>query len=203
MIQTENDNFISRVKKLLDSPHLSDWEDGFLNSLKTSLDRWGRLTARQHSVLQSIESKNDPAHVAARKAWAENFTDEMREKLVIAARYYTQNPPYFADAAERVLSDDKYMPSQKLYTKMVENKYVNRVIANIESEPTYPAGSMACVRATASGYLGRLRNKLVMVVEYPDKLPRAAKGAKPVVILPVGSTEMIETEERWLKRASV
>ena len=63
--------------------------------------------------------------------------------------------------------------------------------------------SMACVRATASGHLGRLRNKLVMVVEYPDKLPRAAKGAKPVVILPVGSTQLIETEERWLKRASV
>ena len=203
MIQTENDNFISRVKKLLGSPHLTDWEGDFLTSLRTSLDKWGRLTARQHAVLQSIESKNDPVHVAARKVWAESFTDEMHAKLVIAARYYSQNPPYFADAAERVLSDDKYTPSQKLYTKMVENKYVNRVIANIEAEPTYPAGSMACIRATASGRLGRLRNQLVMVVEYPDKLPRAAKGAKPVVILPVGSAEMIETEERWLKRASV
>jgi hypothetical protein len=199
----KNDNFISRIAKLADSPHLSAWEQGFMGSLKSTLDKWGSLTAKQHSVLQSIESKNDPVQIAARKSWAENFTDEMREKLVIAARYYIDNPPYFAEAADRVLADEEYVPSQKLYIKMVENKYVNRVIANIESEPTYPAGSMACVRATASGTLGRLRNKLVMVVEYPDKLPRAAKGAKPVVILPVGSTEMIETEERWLKRASV
>ena len=199
----QNDNFISRVKKLIDSPHLSDWEEGFLSSLQASLDKWGRLTVRQHSVLQSIESKNDPLQVSIREAWAANFSDDMREKLKIAARYYCQNPPYFAEAAERVLSDDEYIPSQKLYTKMVENKYVNRVIANIESEPTYPAGSMACIRATASGTLGRWKNKLVMVVEYPEKLPRAAKGAKPVVILPVGSAVMIETEERWLKRASV
>ena len=199
----KNDNFISRIAKLADSPHLSAWEQGFMGSLKSTLDKWGSLTAKQHSVLQSIESKNDPLQVSIREAWSANFSDEMREKLKIAARYYRQNPPYFAEAADRVLADDEYVPSQKLYIKMVENKYVNRVIANIESEPAYPAGSMACIRATASGTLGRLKNKLVMVVEYPDKLPRAAKGAKPVVILPVGSTEMIETEERWLKRASV
>ena len=202
MVQTENDNFISRVKKLIDSPHLSDWEEGFLSSLKTSLDKWGRLTAKQHSAFQSIESRNDPARVVA---WTENFTGEMREQVVFAASYYKANPPYFSDVAERILTDEKYIPSEKLYRKLVDNRYVQRAIANAAAAPKFPAGSMAMVRDSLNVQhrLTSLRGQLVMVIDVEENVRSATKGARKVTILPVGDDQTIITEERYLKTAKV
>jgi len=65
---------------------------------------------------------------------------------------------------------------------------------------------MAKIRQTAPPSLSakkRFANKMVMIIDYPDKVAGAAKGAIPVVVLPVGTAETIETEVRWLKKARV
>jgi len=72
--------------------------------------------------------------------------------------------------------------------------------------PTFPVGTMAKIRQTAPPSLSakkRFANKMVMIIDYPDKVAGAAKGAVPVVVLPIGSSETIETEVRWLKKARI
>tara|TARA_Y100000034_G_scaffold51705_1_gene63552 strand:- start:236 stop:868 length:633 start_codon:yes stop_codon:yes gene_type:complete len=184
---------------------LTDWERSFLGSLRDSAKKWGRLTAKQHDVFQRIERKSNPEHIAARKKWNESFTPAMRENLKFAAEYYKANPPYFSDAADRILSNDEYMPSEKLYRKMVENKYVQRALNNTNETAKFPPGTMAMVRDSAQvqGRICAHRGQLVMVVECADKVRSATKGSRRLTVLPVGGMETIKTEERFLKNAKV
>ena len=99
---------------------LTDWERSFLGSLRDSAKKWGRLTGKQHDVFQRIERKSNPEHIAARKVWNDSFTPDMREKLKFAAEYYKANPPYFGDAAERILSNPDYMPSESCTAKWLK-----------------------------------------------------------------------------------
>ena len=84
---------------------------------------------------------------------------------------------------------------------MVENKYVTKVLDNMNTEPTFPVGTMAQIRQTFPS--SKLANKMVMIIDYPDKVAGAARGAIAVLVLPVGGAETLETEVRWLKRARV
>jgi hypothetical protein len=196
---------IARIDNLLDrDASFSDWEKSFLSSIKEGVKRFGSLTGKQESLLQRIETAKDPAVIAQRRDWKTNYNDDMRAKINIAARYYLSNPPYFSDLAQRVLNDDAFIPTEKQYRAMVDNKYVRKVLDNMESVPTFPVGSMARVRTVATGHVMRYhRDKMVMIIDYPDKVAGAAKGAIPVIVLPVGTAETIETEVRWLKNARV
>ena len=200
-----NPELITRINKILaNEVLLSDWEKSFLASVKDGVNRYGSLTAKQESIVQRIEKNRDPVVQAARKSWNDNFSQEMRDKMCVAARYYLNNPPYFADLAARILNDGGHIPTEKQYRAMVENKYVQKVLDNMSSVPTFPVGSMARVRTVATGHKMRYyRDKMVMIIDYPDKVAGAAKGAIPVIILPVGTAETVETEVRWLKKARV
>ena len=198
---------VDRIEKVAarGTTTLTDWERNFLGSLRDSAKKWGRLTGKQHDVFQRIERKSNPKHIAARKKWNESFTPAMRESLKFAAEYYKANPPYFSDAAERILSNDEYVPTEKLYRKMVENKYVQRALSNANETAKFPLGTMAMVRDSAQvqGRICAYRGKLVMVVECADKVRSATKGSRRLKVLPVGSTDIINTEERFLKKARV
>jgi hypothetical protein len=198
---------VERIEKVAarGTTTLTDWERSFLGSLRDSAKKWGRLTGKQHDVFQRIERKSNPKHIAARKKWDESFTPAMRESLKFAAEYYKANPPYFSDAAERILSNDEYVPTEKLYRKMVENKYVQRALSNASEEIKYPAGSMVMVRdsQTVVGMLATWRGKLAMVVECEQDVRSATKGARSLTVLPVGSTHTIKTHERFIKKAKV
>ena len=181
---------------------LTDWERNFLSSLLESANKWGRLTAKQHEVFQRIEKKSDPAFQSARKAWNESWTPEKRTKLVFAANYYKANPPYYGDVAERILNDSNYIPSEKLYRKMVLNKYVQRAMQHAKSGPLYAVGSMVTVRNSQSviGHLSAYRGQPVLVVEAQQDVTSATKGARKYKVLPIGGDKPIETEERYLKK---
>jgi hypothetical protein len=199
-----NPGFIVRIDKILAiGTGLSEWEKTFLASIKDGVKRYGSLTAKQESAIQRIERNHDPAVQAARKSWNNNFSQEMRDKMQVAARYYLNNPPYFADLAHRILNDDKHIPTEKQYRAMVENKYVVKVLDNMNSVPTFPVGSMAKFRQNGAPINSKHSNKMVMIIDYPDKVAGAAKGAIPVIVLPIGTAETVETEVRWLKKARI
>lgn len=181
---------------------LTDWERNFLGSLRDSTKKWGRLTAKQHDTFQRIESKTDPANIAARNVWNNGFGDGMREKLKFAAEYYKANPPYFSDAADRILGDDDYIPTEKLYRKMVENKYVQRAMENANSAPLYAVGSMVTVRDSSAARRLSLYQcgKDVLVLEIQQNVMSATKGAREYTVLAIGAAHTMVIEERWLKK---
>ena len=199
-----NPELVERIEKTAarGTSTLTDWERSFLGSLLDSAKKWGRLTAKQHEVYQRIERKSDPAHIKAVNDWRANFTEEMREAAVFAANYYKANPPYFGDAATRILNDSSYIPSEKLYRKMVLNKYVQRAMEHAKSGPLYEVGTMVTVRNSQSvrGLLSRHKNQPVLIVEAQQDVTSATKGARKYKVLPIGGDKPIETEERYLKK---
>jgi len=171
--------------------------------LLESAKKWGRLTARQHDVFQRIEKKTDPENIKARNTWRQSWSEdpEKARLLKFAANYYKANPPYFGDASDKILNDSDYIPSEKLYRKMVENKYVQRAMENSRQPIKYPAGTMVLVRdmkSMPSTHYNH-RGKLAMVISVSDEHIHATRGTRPVTILPVGSTQTLPSEERWLK----
>ena len=193
---------IARIDNLLArNVEFTAWEKQFLTSIKQGLQRYGSLTGKQESILQRIETSKDPAVIAQRQDWKANYNNDMRAKMKIAAQYYLNNPPYFGDLAQRALNDDAFIPTEKQYRAMVDNKYVRKVLDNMESVPMFAVGTMAQFRQTAPRSFRKHHNKMVMIIEYPDKVAGSAKGAIAVKVLPVGSSEIIETEVRWLKKA--
>jgi|TARA_R110000824_G_scaffold99895_1_gene237514 hypothetical protein len=180
---------------------LTDWERNFMGSLLDSAKKYGRLTAKQHDVFQRIEKKTDPEVQAARKTWNEAWDESKREATVFAANYYKANPPYFGEVAERILNDSSFIPSEKLYSKMVLNKYVQRAMTNARSVASYTVGSMVTVRDSNSigGPIRPYRGKDAVVLEVGENLS-ATKGARTYKVLPVGAARAVATEERYLKK---
>ena len=201
----DNPELVARIEKTAAQgiSTLTDWERNFLSSLLDSAKKWGRLTAKQHEVYQRIEKKSDPAFQAARKAWNESWTPEKRDKATFAANYYKANPPYFSDAADRILTDPSFIPSEKLYRKMVENKYVTRASQHAQSAPLYEVGSLITIRKSLSvrGEAARHRGHQAVVLEVEGAMTSATKGARVYKVLPVGAALPIQTEERWLKKS--
>jgi hypothetical protein len=195
------DKIQERLEKLTQEKLLTDWERSFLVSLSQWVNKGRNLSHRQNNTLQNIESKYSEDKKAALRKWKEEYTPEMREKTVIMASYYLNNPPYFQDLARRVLDEEAYVPSEKAFRAMCENNYAVRVIDIAKNDPIYTVGTMVRIRANANGKAVRYRNKMVMVLEHDAaKLTSAAKNARPVYVIPVGAPNPFWTEERYLKK---
>ena len=190
---------LERIEKLLGNEDLSASNRSFAESLKKGHKKWGSLTDPQWSAFERMEARYDPAIIDARKEWNNAWNDEMAKNLRIAAEYYIQNPPYFGDIAAKIVSDETYIPSAKLYRKMVENKYVKKVLATRASEPVFAVGSLVKIRKTSRTNWA-LRDRIAMVVDNNGEVKTSAKGGKTYTILPFGEANTIQIEERWLKR---
>ena len=195
------DKIQERLEKLTQEELLTDWERNFLDSLSQQAGKGRNLSHRQNSTLQNIESKYSEDKKAALRKWKEGYTSEMREKMIIMASYYLNNPPYFQDLAQHALAEATYVPTEKAYRAMCENNYAVRVIDIAKNDPIYTVGTMVRIRANANGKAARYRNKMVMVLEHnATKLASAAKNARPVYVIPVGAAVPFWTEERYLKK---
>ena len=189
-------NMIETIDKI---KGLSDWERNFVDSIKEGWQKYGSVTEKQHGMIQKLADRYNPENVKARENWITNFDDEKKNRLQVMASYYKANPPYFGDLADRVLNDPDYIPTARAYAAMCENKYAQKVMDIHNGDPLFPAGSMATARASRQTP-HRIRGKTVIVIEHPEGVHCAANGARRVVVLPVGESEPVETEERWLKK---
>tara|TARA_Y100000385_G_scaffold83690_1_gene85796 strand:- start:81 stop:680 length:600 start_codon:yes stop_codon:yes gene_type:complete len=195
-----SDKQSERLQKLVENPNLSNWEKGFITSVNSYFQKHGRVSNKQWATIQKVEANYSPEVIAQRQAWNSSFTDEMRRKWDIAMDYYENNPPYFQDLVTRYRVSPEMIPTAKLYNKIVENKYVQNVIATIQSEPLYEVGCLVQVRRTAKGPHYRFRDCIALVVDNSGPVTSATKGAKTYSILPFGETAPVKIQERWLKK---
>ena len=189
-----------RLDTFLAMETITPSERSFGESLHKNAKKWGKLTDKQWSAFQRMEARQSPEVKASQKAWKDAWNKEKARKLKVAAEYYLLNPPYFGEAAKTIMEDEAYVPSEKLYRKMVENKYVQKVLATIDADPLYPAGSLVMVRKTARGFAYGFRDRIAMVVSTDGPIRSAAKGAKTYAVLPFGESRTVEIQERWLKK---
>ena len=193
-----------RIAKMLDCEAITEWEREFAKSLLQRIESKGFLTPRQEAYLQKMENKYSAENIQAVAAWKENFTAEMREDMKIVANYYINNPPYFGDLARNILNDENFVPTERQYISMMDNKYAMKVLELAKSEPLFPDGSFALIRVGKSfpGFPRNEKNRMVLIIQHSKIIKKAAKDARPVMVLPVGSTKPFWVEERDLKPTS-
>jgi hypothetical protein len=193
-----SDKQAERIQKLVENPNLNNWEKGFIDSVNSYFQKHGRVSNKQWSTIQKVEANYSPEVIAQRQAWKDNWSEEQQFKWQTALDYYNANPPYYQGLIARY--EDGGIPTEKEYRKLVDNKYVQNVIATIKAEPLYSVGSLVQVRKTAKGSLYRLRNQFALVVDNNGPVTSATKGARTYSILPFGESAPIKIQERWLKK---
>ena len=203
---------LQRIEDLLycDKLIASDWEVKFLNSIAEQANNKGSLSIGQLNILERIENNNTSEAHKQIKKWLDNWDEERQEIAKVVALYY-QREMYYGQLVDKILNQN-YIPSQKEYEKLCENKYALKVRQEHFKKPRFSEGSVVQVRSVISanshyrhenGNVSvRIQNHYAIVIE-TDALPvrRAAKGAKVYKILPFGSSKAYYVSESDLKKA--
>jgi len=195
-------NTLGRIEILGDT---SSWDFGFMESLRDQLQQGRTLSDKQQSYFQQILGRWSDEAIKSRADFTNSWDDEREAKFLIALRYYHKTG-YYGNIVYKYLTTAGVRcagpPSEKEYNKLVENKYAAGVIRNIQSEPQFLVGGTAVFRTGAQAKRS-IKGKTCVVLKYGDAehVTSHAKGAKPIQVLPIGSSEPCWTEERWLKKA--
>ena len=185
---------------LSNSQLLSQWENGFVESLQEQFNKHGKLSPRQLEILERIEKQKLSEEArGARSFWKSSYDAEKRRVARICAEYY-KSAGYFTVLADSILENPDYIPSEKAWKKMCENKYAQKVVASYDAAPKYEVGSLVAFRATADwAHRVTAGDKPCIVIATGGIIKSAAKGAKPYKVLPYGLAKPVECEERHLK----
>lgn len=195
-----SDSQATRIASFLTRQDISSSEKSFAESIHAFMSRKGRISNKQWSAFQRMEARYSPEVIAQRAQWYDAWSEEKADNIRIAAQYYRANPPYFEDLADKVLEDADFIPSEKQYRKMVDNKYVQKVLLTMRSEPIFEVGALVQVRKTARGSSWLLRERNALVVANNGPVTSAAKGARTYTILPFGESNTVDIQERYLKK---
>ena len=185
------------LKALLEKPELTDRDRAFAESLRNGLARWGNLSEKQQYALTKLNERYSEEGRAKRAEWAATYAENHKPAAVIAAQYYAANPPYYGDLARKILNDEGFVPSEKQYRSITENKYAQKVIPAALAEPKYAVNALNEARTSSSRHI---RGKKAFVLKV-DAAPvtSAAKGVKKYLVLPVGEAVPVLVEEREIK----
>ena len=141
-MESRLDSVLSRATEAGDR-----WAMEFIPSLKGQLSAGRSLSARQLEILAKVETRHSDEARAVRDNWGSSFTSEMREKMVIAARYYLANPPTSTTSRRRL-------------SKMTHLSLRSVLIARWLRTSTRPRSSRALFRNPSSRPVLTLRHGL-------------------------------------------
>jgi hypothetical protein len=193
---------MNTIERLMTLPTLNDWSRGFLESVREQLGKRGNLSDKQISIVKKIESENNEDAQKKRKEWIASYDDEKRKIAVICATYYHATGDYYRRLASQILEDPEFVPSEKQWNMMCDNKYAVKVLKATFDAPLYPAGSLVSLRSSAPWRVKESSPQGIFMVVQTDAAPvvSACKGAKVYKIMPVGSSTSFIIEERHIKK---
>lgn len=190
-----------RMEAVCKIESLPDWDRGFMESICKAYEKWQGLTPKQLTTFEKIEKRNSVDAQAERESWAENYSDEMRENVLVMAKYY-EFTGYFNELATRVLlarerSEDVVL-TPKQYRAMTSNKFAVKVLNNHFAEPMFEVGGLAMFRK-AQSVPHHLQGKTVTILLHPDSGHKPAKGGKAVEVFIHETGMKAKANERDLK----
>ncbi len=138
----------NRLNVLLTNSGMSQKHKEFVTSLVSAWKRYKGLTKRQYDYFETVEKQYDPATVSLankqREEWVASWDEWKRVRFNICCRYYALTS-YFRDLAAKGLSDPSFIPTEKQFRAMCENKYAERLIKNM-TENAYDVGQVVQLR---------------------------------------------------------
>lgn len=186
-----------RIQNIRTKDGLSDWEKNFLESIETYFAHKNGLTAGQYSAFKKIENKYSDTAIAERDEFEKSFTDEMRSNMkIVASIYKNKSSPYYRDFYNKILADDKFIPTKAQWDKFMNNKYAEGYLKNVKGTPKFKVGDTVC----PSSHDKSERYKTAIIIDNEGVLPDThGEGGKKYTILPYGQTNTLIIEERQLK----
>lgn len=191
--RVEVENAAVRFESLL-SKDLSDGDKRFIESLHKQWQDQGKLSPKQVEILGKKEEAYSEEAIAARASWRNDYQSKHREVALICARYY-RSTQYFRDLASNILLDEDFVPTQRQFQAMTQNKFAKKAIVAATEPPLFPVGSLVKIRGNANLVPQRyLHNELALVVE---NVPGGLYARSKVLV----NGEEIQMEDRCLKKA--
>tara|TARA_R110000824_G_scaffold399596_1_gene605256 strand:+ start:4147 stop:4794 length:648 start_codon:yes stop_codon:yes gene_type:complete len=169
----------------------------FLLSIQGYYEQFGGLTKKQFSALADVEKDNSEKASEKFAEWKAGYDSKKREIARICALYYRANPPYYAYVVEKIISDKNFVPTEKQYRSMCDNKYTQKVVRETHAKPKFKLGELVKGRKTADT---DVRDRIGTIIEAnASPVISSASGAKIYSILFFGEVETVLCEERYLK----
>jgi hypothetical protein len=194
---------LDRINALAVNEAADDWTRNFCTSIAEGFKKYKGLTQKQFDIFVKQEHRATPEFAQARDDWRASYNESKRNIARVCAEYYKANPPYFGDLVAKVLSDPNFVPTPRQYKAMCENKYAKKVLKSATCAPAFSVGQIIELRSTASHKLSKSfplgKGAIIEIGAAPIK--SAAKGSKVYKVLPLGSAETVELEERHIKKA--
>lgn len=190
-------SIVQRIRNLLQKTDLNDWEKTFLSSINEYATVRNRITAGQYNSFKKIEDKFGDDAIVKRKEFDDKFTNDMRDNMKIVAKIYRETQSrYHTALVERVLSDDKFIPTEEQWDKFMNNKYAQGYVVNAKIAPKFKIGDT--VSPSSLDKSGTWTTAIVIDNTTLVPLTHAA-GGKRYSILPYGQAKPIVFEERQIK----
>ena len=180
-------------------PALTDWEKGFAESVLGQLAKGYSLSPKQTETVEKIQARHSSENLERKAQWEAEWDDDKRKVAKVCASYYLA-AGYYTRLATSIIEDDAFIPSEKQYKAMCENKYAQKVLAATFAEAIYPVGSVVSFRASAPYVAQQHKSGAVVLKAGGGVVVSAAKGAKVYEVLPIGSVKPLKLEERHLKK---
>jgi hypothetical protein len=193
-----------RLEKIKDEDALDHRSKEFLGSLLEFFNKKGGLTANQLVAFEKIESRFSPEEKAKLEVWKEEYLKNHVADTKIVAEYYSYNG-YFSNLADNILKSEGFVPTRREYTKMVENKYAQKVLDAHRADPRFGVNQVVQIRSTVcrnvlEQHLRHFRHRRCFVLANDLPIKNSTAGAKRYRLLPMGSSEPIELDEKHLMK---
>jgi len=205
-----------QIKQTLSRSICGGWDRGFLESILEQIIDGRKLSEKQIETINKVLDRNDEANQHHHEQWQHVYHEKHEVEARWLAHYY-MGTGYFTDLSKHILAGA--VPDRRAYTKMSTNKYAQKVLEIQRQEPKYTAGTLVSSRAafrsshayfgrkdtirlpwtTVSDVVDKFKVRGGFILEATDIVRSAAKGAKTYKILPIGATNPIFVEERFIK----
>ena len=174
---------------------LSDNDRKFAESLHGQFVDGGLLTPKQVECIERMEQRYSPESQLRRERWVQSYKAEHRPTALICANYYATTT-YFRDLSLKIATDEDFVPTEKQYNALTQNKYAQKAIKAATEPPAFPVGSLCKVRANFNLVSNpKLHDQVGLVVA------NHAKGLYASSTILVNG-EQVKLQDRCLKAAA-
>lgn len=184
---------LAKIEYLMVQPDLNNWEKNFLTSIKDYFVKYNKLSDGQFNHLDKIAQRYTADAVKQRDEWYASWNDQKKDNFKKIIDYYL-NSVYYTTITRKVQDNPEYIPTEKEYDTIVNNKYAQRYLNNLNSAPKYQVGDLVQIRSSwyRQGEIGT-------IIEVRN-IDSWVSGSRKYLVNLLGEDDAREWEERGLKK---
>ncbi len=186
-METELSDKIAKLNsKLKDFP--DHWATSIVDSIWTQYQKYNRISDKQVELIEKVDREFED-DVIFRQEWDDQKANDWKK----CVDYYSRGP-YYSNITRKARSNIVYIPTRGEFDKLVNNKYAQKYLKNLNIAAKFEVGDLVQIRKNRSWYA----DEFAMIIE--DKgVQSHVEGGRVYTIQFLGKTDTAQLEERDLK----